>query len=438
MKSQGDRARVSSGDHVAWSPLHIAMVGQKGLPATFGGIEHHVENIGARLVERGHRVTVYCRSTYSDVVVREHRGMRLVEAPTIGTKHLDAIVHSATSTAKALSAGADVVHYHGIGPGLVAPLPRYLSRASVVMTVHGLDHQRAKWGAAAQAVLGAAHWMSGRVPDELVVVSRDLVEHYGGRSGLEATYVPNGVVPHPPVGPDLLSQYGLEPGRYALTVGRLVPEKRADLLIKAFRRVEGDHRLAVVGDSSFSDDFSRHLRDLAADDPRIVFTGFAYGADLAALYQHAGVFVQPSALEGLPLTLLEAVSYDCPVLVSDIPPHREVVGQGSSRHRMVPVDDLDALTATLRQQLEADRASDPVADALRAAVVSHYSWDTAVVELEQVYLRSLASRRTSAQRHRVVPRRRPALPGGAATATPRAATTGPTVSGDVVLQEGSR
>jgi glycosyltransferase involved in cell wall biosynthesis len=287
------------------------------------------------------------------------------------------------------------------------------------MTVHGLDHQRAKWGAAAQAVLGTAHWMSGRVPDELVVVSRDLVEHYRNRRGLDATYVPNGVVPHPPVPADLLEPFGLQPGRYAVSVGRLVPEKRADLLIRAFRRVEGEYRLAIVGDSSFSDDFSRHLRDLAADDPRVVFTGFAYGATLAALYQHAGVFVQPSALEGLPLTLLEAVSYDCPVLVSDIPPHREVVGQGSSRHRAVPVDSLESLTAALRQMLAADRAPDPTADELRSSVVSHYSWDTAVIELEQVYLRSLARRRGSPGRHHGPPQ-------------------GTRRADDIVLQKGSR
>ncbi len=398
MKNQGKDARVSGGDHVAWSPLHIAMVGQKGLPATFGGIEHHVENIGARLVERGHRVTVYCRSSYSKVSVEQHRGMRLVSAPTVGTKHLDAIVHSATSTGKALVAGADVVHYHGIGPGLVAPVPRFLSRSSVVMTVHGLDHQRAKWGGPAQAVLGAAHWMSGRVPDELVVVSRDLVDHYGRRSGLDATYVPNGVVQQPRVPATTLEQFGLRPGRYAVCVGRLVPEKRADLLIRAFRRIEGDYKLAIVGDSSFSDDFSRRLRELADGDPRIVFTGFAYGATLAALYQHAGVFVQPSALEGLPLTLLEAVSHDCPVLVSDIPPHREVVGDGSSRHRTVPVDSLEDLTVTLRQMLAADLEPDQGSVELRSAVVSHYSWDTAVQDLEQIYLRSLTRRRGSSAR----------------------------------------
>jgi glycosyltransferase involved in cell wall biosynthesis len=394
MTSQGQDAPVgSSGDRIAWSPLRIAMVGQKGLPATFGGIEHHVENIGARLAERGHEVTVYCRASYHEVQQQEYRGMRQVPAPTIGTKHLDAIVHSATSTGKALAAGADVVHYHGIGPGLVAPAPRLLSSSAVVMTVHGLDHQRAKWGVAAKAVLGTAHWMSSRVPDELVVVSRDLVDHYRDRAAGKVTYVPNGVVQQPPAPADLLDPFGLRPGRYAVCVGRLVPEKRADLLIRAFRRVEGDVRLAIVGDSSFSDDFSRHLRDLAADDPRVVFTGFAYGPTLAALYQHAGVFVQPSALEGLPLTLLEAVSQGCPVLVSDIAPHREVVGAGSPRHRTVPVDDLEALSRLLGDMLTSSAPEEAAARDLRSRVVSHYSWDRAVRELEQVYLRSVARRR---------------------------------------------
>jgi glycosyltransferase involved in cell wall biosynthesis len=379
--------------------LRIAMVGQKGLPATFGGIEHHVENIGARLVQRGHQVTVYCRTSYSDVPLDEHRGMRLVVAPTIGTKHLDAIVHSATSTGRALASGVDVIHYHGLGPGLVAPVPRYFSSASVVMTVHGLDHQRAKWGAGARAVLGAAHWMSARVPDELVVVSRDLQEHYRGRSGLDATYVPNGVVGQARVSSEVVEKaFGLRPGRYAVCVGRLVPEKRADLLIRAFQQVDGDDQLVIVGDSSFSDDFSRHLRDLAGGSPRVVFTGFAFGDTLAALYQHAGVFVQPSALEGLPLTLLEAISHDVPVLVSDIPPHREVIGAGSRRHVMVPVDNLAALVAALRHMLGADLPPDPQSDSLRAAVVSHYSWETAVDELEQIYLKCAGGRRAPTAR----------------------------------------
>lgn len=386
-------AGTGAGVPAGWRPLHIAMVGQKGLPATFGGIEHHVEHVGRRLAERGHYVTVYCRSSYGAIPSRRYHGMQLVPAATVGTKHLDAIVHSMTSTAKALVTGADIVHYHGIGPGLVAPLPRYLSQAKVVLTVHGLDHQRAKWGTTAQTVLGSAHWMSGRVPDRVVVVSRDLQEHYRSQFGRSAQYIPNGVVQGPRVPAEALPMgHGLEPGRYALHVGRLVPEKRADLLIESFRRVPGDHQLAIVGDSSFSDDYSRRLRDLAAQDSRIIFTGFAFGDELAALYQHAGVFVQPSALEGLPLTLLEAAAYDAPVLVSDIPPHREVLGEGSARHRMVPVDSVDALAGALTQMLEHPRPHDARSRAWREGVLARHSWDAATDLLEQLYLQATSRR----------------------------------------------
>ena len=377
----------------SWRPLRIAMVGQKGLPATYGGIEHHVEQIGSRLAARGHRVTVYCRSSYGPVPAGIYLGMHLMPAATVGTKHLDAIVHSATSTAKAMLARADIIHYHGIGPGLVAPLPRYLSSAKIIMTIHGLDHQRAKWGAAAQGVLSSAHWMSGHVPDHIVVVSRALAEHYRDQFGRETVHIPNGVAQWSPVPEERVrSTYGLVPGRYALSVGRLVPEKRTDRLIKAFHQVPGDFQLAIVGDSSFTDDYSRHLRALAADDPRVVFTGFAYGENLAALYQHAGVFVQASALEGLPLTLLEAASHDAPVLVSDIPPHLEVVGDGTPRHRIVPVDSHEHLVRELTDMLTRPHDQDADSRAWRRAVLARYSWDAATDRLESLYLSAASTR----------------------------------------------
>ena len=134
------------------------MVGQKGLPATFGGIEHHVEEVGQRLASRGHHVTVYCRTTYGQCGARTSWELELRTSPTVGTKHLDAIVHSGTSTLKAMASGCDIVHYHALGPGLVAPLPRFFSRASVVLTVHGLDHQRSKWGRPAR---GFSAWRTG-------------------------------------------------------------------------------------------------------------------------------------------------------------------------------------------------------------------------------------------------------------------------------------
>ena len=391
----------------AWRPLDIAMIGQKGLPATFGGIEHHVEELGSRLAERGHTVRVYCRGSYveSDSATSgrpakqaKYRGMVLRTAPTIGTKHLDAIVHSATSTALAMAAHSDVVHYHALGPGLLAPLPRYLSRAKVVLTVHGLDHQRGKWGRGAQAVLGTAHWMSGRIPDRTVVVSQTLQQHYADEFGRTATYIPNGVDDPSVLAADQITErFGLTPGSYALFVGRLVPEKAPDQLLRAFANVPGDHRLVIVGDSSFSDTYTTELKELGARDPRVLFTGFAFGDLLGELYRHAGVFVQPSLLEGLPLTLLEAASYGVPVLASDIPPHLEVLGASRPGRRTFRTGDVPALTAALTAAL-AGSPTDAAAEragaaALRTDVLAGYSWDRATDELERLYLELAARRR---------------------------------------------
>jgi len=364
------------------------MIGQKGLPATFGGIEHHVEQIGQRLAARGHKVTVYCRSSYGEVPASPYLGMEVRAASTWGTKHMDAIVHSGVSTALAMAARSDIVHYHALGPGLLAPAPRYLSRASVVLTVHGLDHLRAKWGPGAQAVLGSAHWMSGHVPHEVVVVSRALREHYQREFGIDSSYIPNGVEAPAALAPRLIvEQLGLVPGEYVLFVGRLVPEKAPDLLLHAFRHVAGQRRLVIVGDSSFSDRYAGDLRTLAASDPRVLLTGFVFGDLLSELYRHAAVFVQPSHLEGLPLTLLEAASHGVPVIASDIAPHQEVLGPRSSPGRRLFADgDAQALAAELSRTLAPDPDERAGALSLQQDVLAEYQWEKAVDSLERVYL----------------------------------------------------
>ena len=377
------------------------MIGQKGLPATFGGVERHVEELGARLVERGVRVSVYCRQTYDTddthetpgSAYRSYRGMTLVTTPTIGTKHLDAIVHSATSTAHALRHGADILHYHAMGPAMVAPVPRYASRAKVALTVHGLDHQRAKWGGLAKVALGTSHWLSGRVPDEIITVSQTLAEHYRTVFGRSATYIPNGFAdPQPgPLSARLRDEFGLAPGSYVLSVSRLVPEKRIELLIDAIRRSDGDTKLVVVGGAPFGDPYVDRVRAHAQGDPRVVFLGFVYQPELGQLFANTAAFVTPSALEGLPLTLLEALSYGVPVLASDIGPHQEVIGSAPQRHgghRLFTDGDLKDLTQSLQTLLQ-----DPTAPALaRAAapdLLAPFSWDAAADQLVQSYRKLL-------------------------------------------------
>jgi glycosyltransferase involved in cell wall biosynthesis len=376
-----------------WRPLSIAMIGQKGMPATYGGVERHVEELGSRLASYGHTVTVFCRDSYGDLTTTTHLGVRLHRVRTVASKHLDAIVHSAASTMAAMRQKPDVVHYHGLGPGLVAPLPRYLSGAKVVLTVHGLDHTRAKWGRVARRVLNTAYWFSGHVPDARIAVSRGLAAHYDAEFGRLTRYHPNGVNPARHVAPDqITARFRLTPGRYVLLVGRLVPEKRADLLIRAFRRVQGDVKLAVVGGSSYTDDFVAHLKATAEGDPRVVFTGFAYGDQLAELYSHAAVFVQPSHVEGLPLTLLEAASYGLPVVASDISPHVEVLDRDGPGHRLFRDGDEDDLVRALGAALADPRRERAGATGLHERVMAHYSWDSAARQLERLYL-DLAPRR---------------------------------------------
>lgn len=391
-----------------WRPLRIAMIGQKGLPATYGGIERVVSETGSRLADRGHEVTVYTRRSYGAPPASPYLGMNVVPAPTIACKHLDAIVHSAASTLMALAHRHDVVHYHAIGPGLLAPLPRYLSPSKVVLTVHGLDHERSKWGSGARTVLQLAHWLSGRVPDQTVVVSQTLREHYVQRFDNDVAYIPNGVQAPSANASSHVETLGLRPGAYLLFVGRIVPEKAPDRLIEAYRALPGNLQLAIVGDSSWTDEYTQRVRELAAADPRVVLTGYRYGAQLAALYEHAAVFVQPSSVEGLPLTLLEAISHGLPVVVSDIGPHLEVIGPvrdaARTSFRTGDTNDLARALTDVVGGLDAARAAAPN---LRSTVLARYDWDLATDLLEEVYL-SLAGNGTPIRDRRGRYRRAPA------------------------------
>ena len=372
------------------SGLRVAMIGQRGVPATFGGVEHHVEELGARLSARGHDVTVYCRSNYGTEHPSRYRGMRLRHLPTLPTKHLDAIAHSGVSTLAAIAAHHDIVHYHALGPGLVAPLPRAIGRARVVQTVHGLDDERAKWGRGAQSVLRTAQWMSARVPHATITVSKALADHYAARHDRSAVYIPNGVtVPTPRPATTIQGRFGITPGAYVLFVGRLVPEKAPDLLIEAYRHITGPTRLVIAGGSAYSDAYVAKLRELAEPDPRIVFTDYVYGNLLAELYTNAAAFVLPSRLEGLPLTLLEAASYGLPIVASNIPPHAEVLETEGPGQRLFQSGDVLGLAAALDRILEVPARERAGAETLRQRVVGSYRWDDVTSATEQLYFRIL-------------------------------------------------
>lgn len=377
--------------------LRIAMLGTRGLPATFGGVEHHVEEIGSRLVARGHEVTVYSQSAYSahagSAHITEHLGMQVVTMPTVNARGLEALAHSAMSTAHGLRSGHDVFHYHAVGPGLMTPLARYGGRAAVVQTVHGLDADRAKWGGGARSVLTLATWLSARVPDRTLTVSRDLADHYAAHFDRACDYVPNGVSLKTSRAPRLITEkYGLSGRDYVLFVGRMVPEKRPDLLIEAFSQIDTDQRLVLVGGSSHTDEFVEELRLRAARDPRVIMPDYVYGEELDEFFTNATTFVQPSALEGLPLTLLEAMGSGLPVVTSDIRPHLEIIG-GSERAgaRVFAHDDVASLRAALERSLAWPDQERTFSARLRADVVATYDWSACVDRLEQIYTEAVGT-----------------------------------------------
>ncbi len=350
--------------------MKIAMIGLKGLPGIHGGVERHVEELAARLVERGESVTAYVRPHYTPS--REPvRGVALRLLPTIHSKHLDATVHTLISCLDASARRFDIVHIHGIGPALFAWIPRIFGR-TVVVTMHSRDYLRGKWGAFARFALRAGEFAARAFAHRLICVSREMAAAHPG-----AAFIPNGVPdPVPRPAGETLARFGLAPGRYLLYVGRISPEKGPHHLLRAFREIDTDLRLALVGGASHGEPFENEVARLAAEDPRVVTTGYVKGDALAELYTHAAAFVLPSEHEGLPVAMLEAMSYGVPVVATDIPAAREVAtdDDGAALALFAPA----AAPAAIRDAIAAlMRDSDAAKDRARRAaahVLRHYRW----------------------------------------------------------------
>lgn len=365
----------------------IAVVGSKGIPATFGGIERHVAELTSCLVTRGYSVRVYCRPYYSNVS-GEYHGVVLVTLPTIYTKHLDAITHSFLSTVHALFSGVDIIHYHAQGPSVLAFLPRLLGVRTVV-TVHGLDWKREKWNRTASSLLRFGEYASAKFPDRTIVVSRALEQHYEEKYGKDVSYIPNGLALRQPLAPKQITRmFGLRGRDYVLFVGRLVPEKGCHYLIDAFRGLRTDLRLVIAGGSSHTDEYVSRLHEEGKEDPRVLFTGYVHGEVLTELYSNAYIYTLPSDLEGLSLSLLEALSLGGAVLASDIPENEEILidsdlpPRGITFHRGSSADLRDKLAQLLARPDEAERLR-----ALgRAFVAERYNWNRIADATSQVYL----------------------------------------------------
>ena len=366
--------------------MKIAMIGQKGIPALYGGIERHVEEIARRLVVRGHEVSVYCRLHYTPTGGQYH-GIELKRLPSINTKHLDTATHVALSTAHSMMHDADVVHFHALGPSLFSGLPRLVGKPTVV-TVHGLDWQREKWGAVASWVLKQCEGPAVHFPNRTIVVSRTLQKYFADHHGKATVAIPNGTVLPDPRPAHRILKFGLEPHKYILFVGRLVPEKGVHFLCEAFSRLDTDMTLALVGGSSGSDDYVAEIKKY--EGPRVRMLDYVYGEALEELWSNAYCVVQPSTLEGLSLSLLEALSYGRCVLISDIPENLEVTEDAAFTFKNRDVDDLARQLDRLIKEPTLVRQFEQKA---RGHIAEHYSWDRVVDATAGVYEELLASRK---------------------------------------------
>lgn len=368
--------------------LRIAVVGTRGVPSSYSGLERVTESLYTILAARGHEITVYCRPGYIDGAPGSYRGIRLIRIPVIRRKSIETLVHVGASLTHAVLRGHyDLVHLQALAPGLFAPL-RPLWRAATVSTIHGLDWQRAKWQGTGGAVLHHAERSIVRHIDNVTVVSRDLQRYFRTTYGKETAYIPNGVhetASETTWDPSVLERFALTRGQYLVYVGRLVPEKRVHDLIRAYRKVDADHRLVLVGEGGYTDEYVAELRAIAADDQRVVFTGRQEGTALETVFSGAAAFVTPSELEGLPSSLLECMEYGVPAIASDIAPHRELLGGVAGYDLFFPATDVAALTERIQRVLEHAVHYRAVAERAQQFVRREYSWSAIADRTEELY-----------------------------------------------------
>lgn len=312
--------------------MNIAMMGHKRMPSREGGIEIVVEELSTRMVKLGHQVTCYNRSghhvsgsEFDGSRLSEYKGVKLKSVWTLNRRGFAAATSSVNAAIRAVLGKHDVVHFHAEGPCVMLWLPKLAGKRCIV-TVHGLDHQRAKWGKLASAYIMLGEKCAVKFADEIIVLSRGIQNYFLSTYGRTTRYIPNGI--NRPVNREadiITNKFGLTKDSYFLYLGRIVPEKGIQYLISAFQYVNTDKKLVIAGGASDSDEFMQKLKEMAASNKRVVFTGFVQGHLLDELYSNAYVYTHPSDLEGMSLSLLEAMSYGNCCLVSDIAECTEVV-----------------------------------------------------------------------------------------------------------------
>ena len=371
--------------------MKIAMIGHKRIPSREGGVEIVVEELASRMVTMGNSVYAYNRfgknvadenADREAQKLKEYKGIKIIRIPTPNSKKLNAIVYSFFATLHAIIHKYDVIHYHAEGPCAMLIIPHFLGIRTVA-TIHGLDWQRAKWGGWANRFLKFGEKIAAKYADEVIVLSKNNQRYFLEQYGRKTVYIPNGVNRVEFVEPLIIKEkYGLGKENYILFLARLVPEKGVHYLLEAFSKVDTDMKLVIAGGASHSGEYVKRIQEMAAKDNRVIMTGFVQGNELIELFSNTYMYVLPSDVEGMPISLLEAMSYGRRCLVSNIPENNEAAREFAIYFEKSNIDDL-------RQKLElAIHTSDMFKkqDEIMDYCCNRFDWDRIAEDTYQLYL----------------------------------------------------
>ncbi len=371
--------------------MKIAMIGQKRIPSREGGVEVVVQELATRMVKKGHQVTCYNRGgkhvlNKEEKIkdLQEYHGVKLKKVFTIDKKGLAALTSSFFATIKVLFSKYDIVHYHAEGPCAMIPIIKIFSKKKVVATIHGLDWQRAKWKGFATKYIKFGEKMAAKYADEIIVLSENVKNYFKTTYNREVTFIPNGTQKPTLCEANLINKkYNLQKDEYILFLGRLVPEKGLHYLIDAYQKIDVDKKLVIAGAASDTDKYFQKLKKKAKNN-NIIFTGFVAGKELEELFSNAYLYCLPSDLEGMPITLLEAMSYGNCCLTSDIPECTEVIEDKALVFKKGNIKDL---SIKLEKLCKDSKLVKKYKNSAQKFILKKYNWDKVVNATLELYER---------------------------------------------------
>lgn len=349
--------------------MRLAILGTRGIPANYGGFETFAEELSTRLVSRGHSVTVYCRSQYVDRELKEYRGVDLCVLPTIRQKYLDTVAHTFLSALSAMTKGFDAVLICNAANSIFIPILTW-TRTPVAVNVDGLERKRKKWNWLGRAYYRIGERASVAFATRVVTDAAAIKDYYCSEYGADSTMIAYGAEVERRHDPEKIREFGLTPDNYVLYVSRLEPENNAAMVIEAFRSVKTELKLVIVGDAPYANDYKAKLKEMAAGDPRIIFTGFVFGEGYKALQQNAFVYVHATEVGGTHPALIESMGFGNCVLTLDTIENREVV-----RGAGILFDDAEGLASQLTSILTDGSRVEKYRGLAREHVAANYNWE---------------------------------------------------------------